>query len=152
MITPISASGRIDPDCAEPVIGRRCAPTRWLHPGYDPPRSTDWVLRSSAVFFGLVVDQARDLSQALAVAAAADHIGHATLGPKQRAILILPGIAHLRRPGCRARGVDREALARCALIHQKRCRAGRAGQQPAADELQPGRVQFRCAYVPAAAL
>jgi hypothetical protein len=22
------------PDCAEPVIGRRFAPTRWLHPGY----------------------------------------------------------------------------------------------------------------------
>jgi hypothetical protein len=22
------------PDCAEPVIGRRLAPTRWLHPGY----------------------------------------------------------------------------------------------------------------------
>src|SRR6266702_7091875 len=24
------------PDCAEPVIGRRFAPTRWLHPGYAP--------------------------------------------------------------------------------------------------------------------
>jgi hypothetical protein len=23
------------PDCAEPVIGRRFAPTRRLHPGYD---------------------------------------------------------------------------------------------------------------------
>jgi hypothetical protein len=23
-----------DPDFAEPVIGRRFAPTRWLHPGY----------------------------------------------------------------------------------------------------------------------
>ncbi len=23
------------PDCAEPVIGRRFAPTRWLHPGYS---------------------------------------------------------------------------------------------------------------------
>jgi len=23
------------PDFAEPVIGRRFAPTRWLHPGYD---------------------------------------------------------------------------------------------------------------------
>jgi hypothetical protein len=23
------------PDFAEPVIGRRIAPTRWLHPGYD---------------------------------------------------------------------------------------------------------------------
>jgi hypothetical protein len=22
-------------DCAEPVIGRRFAPTRWLHPGYS---------------------------------------------------------------------------------------------------------------------
>src|SRR5258707_11429040 len=65
-----------------------------------------------AALFGLLVDQARDLSQALAVAAAADHIGHATLGPKQRAIIILPGIAHLRGLGCRARGVDREALAR----------------------------------------
>jgi len=32
-ITPISPSGLIDPDCAEPVIGRRFAPTRWLHPG-----------------------------------------------------------------------------------------------------------------------
>src|SRR5258705_11521911 len=39
--------------------------------------------------FGLVVDQASDLRQALAVAAAADHVGHATLGPKQGAILIL---------------------------------------------------------------
>jgi hypothetical protein len=24
------------PDFAEPVIGRRFAPTRWLHPGYKP--------------------------------------------------------------------------------------------------------------------
>jgi len=24
------------PDFAEPVIGRRFAPTRWLHPGFDP--------------------------------------------------------------------------------------------------------------------
>jgi hypothetical protein len=23
------------PDCAEPVIGRRFAPTRWIHPGYE---------------------------------------------------------------------------------------------------------------------
>jgi hypothetical protein len=23
------------PDFAEPVIGRRFAPTRWLHPGYE---------------------------------------------------------------------------------------------------------------------
>jgi len=30
------------PDCAEPVIGRRFAPTRWLHPGYatTPPART----------------------------------------------------------------------------------------------------------------
>src|SRR5260370_41198739 len=103
---------------------------------------------SPAALFGLVVDQARDLTQALAVAAAADHVGHATLGPKQRAIVILPGIAHLRRLGCRARGVDREALARRTLIHQKRCGPGWAGQHPAADELQPRRLQFRCTYVP----
>jgi len=32
--TPISANAQIDPDCAEPVIGRRFAPTRWLHPGF----------------------------------------------------------------------------------------------------------------------
>ena len=32
---PISASAQTDPDCAEPVIGRRFAPTRWLHPGYS---------------------------------------------------------------------------------------------------------------------
>jgi hypothetical protein len=25
---------RENPDYAEPVIGRRFAPTRWLHPGY----------------------------------------------------------------------------------------------------------------------
>ncbi len=31
--TPISANAQIDPDCAEPVIGRRFAPTPWLHPG-----------------------------------------------------------------------------------------------------------------------
>jgi hypothetical protein len=29
----ISPSALTDPDCAEPVIGRRFAPTRWLHPG-----------------------------------------------------------------------------------------------------------------------
>jgi len=26
------------PDFAEPVIGRRFAPTRWLHPGYGHSR------------------------------------------------------------------------------------------------------------------
>jgi len=31
----ISPSALTDPDCAEPVIGRRFAPTRWLHPGYS---------------------------------------------------------------------------------------------------------------------
>jgi hypothetical protein len=25
---------QVAPDFAEPVIGRRFAPTRWLHPGY----------------------------------------------------------------------------------------------------------------------
>src|SRR6266481_4969431 len=38
--TPISASAQTDPDCAEPVIGRRFAPTRWLHPGYGSRRSS----------------------------------------------------------------------------------------------------------------
>ena len=55
---------------------------------------------------------------------AVDSYGHvyvadAVFGPKQRAIIILRCITHLRRLGCRAGGIDREALARCALIHQK---------------------------------
>ncbi len=38
-IMQISVSARINPDCVEPVSGRRFAPTRWLHPGYEFPLS-----------------------------------------------------------------------------------------------------------------
>jgi hypothetical protein len=36
-------NGRAAPDFAEPVIGRRFAPTRWLHPGYGvlKPQNTN---------------------------------------------------------------------------------------------------------------
>jgi len=34
------------PDCAEPVIGRRFAPTRWLHPGYSHCAAC-WVVLSA---------------------------------------------------------------------------------------------------------
>src|SRR5215469_11738368 len=80
----------------------------------------------------LVVNQPRNLAQALAVARATDNIADAAVGPEHRAVLVLRGVAHLRRLCRGLRGVDREALARRALIHQERRWPRRSRQQPAA--------------------
>jgi hypothetical protein len=38
-------AGAAIPDCAECIIGRRFAPTRWLHPGYDTTLTVDTILQ-----------------------------------------------------------------------------------------------------------
>src|ERR1700744_2906561 len=75
----------------------------------------------------LLVDQSRARAETLAVAGAGHDIADAAVGPVHRAILVLRGVAHLRVLGGGLRGVDREALARGALIHQEGRRAGRSG-------------------------
>src|ERR1700733_9301188 len=133
------------------------------HPWYDSrntmselgtwantPIKTQSSRNSAAGFLGLVVDEARDLGEALAVAAAADDVADAVVGPEQRAVIVLFRVSHLRGRGIGARGVDRETLTGGALIHQERGRTSGARQQPAADQLQTRRVELRRAYVPAA--
>jgi hypothetical protein len=39
------------PDFAEPVIGRRFAPTRWLHPGYERREDSPYITGSTLVYF-----------------------------------------------------------------------------------------------------
>ena len=85
---------------------------------------------------------ARSGSAGPSVAAAHD-IADAAIGPEQRAVAaVRPRIASASSRSRGLRGVDREAFAGGALIHQERRRSGRAGQQPAADQLQSGAGEF----------
>src|SRR5204863_8863063 len=85
---------------------------------------------SAADFLALVINELGDLRQAIAVDTAADHKPDAVFGPEQRRVLTLRGVAHLRRSRRRLGGVDREALAGGALIHQERGGTGGSGQTP----------------------
>src|SRR6476659_4048516 len=74
---------------------------------------------SAANFLALVINELGDLRQAIAIDAAADDEADAAFGPEQRSVLAMRGVAHLRRSRRRLGGVDREALAGSAFIHQE---------------------------------
>ena len=79
---------------------------------------------------------------------AAEHISDVLIDPVIGGVLVARGVAQRHLAVAGAAAIEREALARRALIHEECRRSVRAGQQPAADEFQShalelGRAQRR---------
>src|ERR1700712_4523932 len=75
---------------------------------------------SAPHLLGLIIHQPCHLIEPVLVGRAGQHVADALVGPEQRAVLVLRGVAHLRIRRVRARGVQRVALAVRALIHEER--------------------------------
>src|SRR3569833_1800119 len=76
--------------------------------------------RSGAVFLGLIIDRLRHLGEPVAIAATADDVADAALGPEQRAVLVRFGVAHLRCTILGLGRVDLVAIPLLKIIHKER--------------------------------
>src|SRR6201996_2319779 len=82
----------------------------------------------SASLLGLVVDQPCDLVEPFLAGRAAEDVADAAIGPEHRPVALAAGIAHMGGLHVRPGGIEGEAFAAWAFIHQERRRAVRPRQ------------------------
>src|SRR5580704_8956285 len=88
----------------------------------------------------LIVCGLRNPLQLVAIGRSTGDVDQLSVDPIEGCGLILSSIAHRRLRFVRTRAIQRKALAGRTLVHEERRGAGRAWQQPAADELECERL------------